>query len=166
MKRFCWTRWWKTTTPRTGTIMQRASLSLVLTFYIKQGSLCYFSPRPVFNESEPIDVTFGLNLQQIVDLVGPLMFILCFTCFRMKRTNCWQPACGLIWWVGPFPFHVPSLVKKFNSNFVGRGVMIKAEISHLLVNTHQRHQLAMYILQEHISFLGNRPCTYRDVKRT
>ena len=26
--------------------------------------------RPVFNESEPINVTFGLNLQQIVDLVS------------------------------------------------------------------------------------------------
>ena len=86
--------------------------------------------RPVLNESMPIDITFGINLQQIVDLVTKLhkLFKKTFhviTKFkarfkfkwspemkvetvvndfpspplRMKRTNCWQHACGYNWWV-------------------------------------------------------------------
>ena len=47
--------------------------------------------RPVFNESEPINVTFGLNLQQIVDLVsfpGILIEDIAHFLFtRMRRTS-------------------------------------------------------------------------------
>ena len=117
MRKCSWILLWKTTTHKTG-----------LTVNSIQHNHWYKCPmfRPVLNESMPIDITFGINLQQIVDLVTKLHKFSQKTFnaikkfkfkwyperkvetvvndfpsppLRMKRTNCWQHACGFNWWV-------------------------------------------------------------------
>ena len=58
--------------------------------------------RPVLNESMPIDITFGINLQQIVDLVTKLHKFSQKTFNAIKK---WYPERKVETVVNDFPFH-------------------------------------------------------------
>ena len=69
MRNCSWILLWKTTTHKTGLTSRRKNISIIQYFIIKNHCFDMYMFRPVLNESMPIEITFGINLQQIVDLV-------------------------------------------------------------------------------------------------